>query len=58
MPIQISVYDDKLLIWNVGELPQDWTVETLKQKHSSQPYNPTIANVFFLRDLLNPGEEV
>ena len=47
-PIQISVYDDKLLIWNVGELPEDWTVETLKQKHSSKPYNPAIANVFFI----------
>jgi len=36
------------LIWNVGELPKDWTVETLMQKHSSKPYNPAIANVFFL----------
>ena len=51
-PIQISIYDDKLLIWNVGELPKDWTVETLKQKHSSKPYNPAIANVFFLAGLI------
>ena len=47
-PIQISVYDDKLLIWNTGELPNNWTIETLKQKHPSKPYNPAIANVFFL----------
>ena len=46
-PIQISVYADKLLIWNPGQLPPSWTVAKLKGKHSSQPFNPTIANVFF-----------
>jgi ATP-dependent DNA helicase RecG len=46
--IQISVYDDKLLMWNAGELPPHWTVDTLKQKHSSEPFNPTIAYPFFL----------
>jgi ATP-dependent DNA helicase RecG len=51
-PVQISIYDNKLLIWNVGELPKDWTVETLTQKHSSKPYNPAIANVFFFAGLI------
>ena len=46
-PVQISVYDDKLMIWNPGQLPPDWTVAKLKAKHSSQPYNPDIANAFF-----------
>ena len=46
--IQISVYDDKLLMWNAGDLPQHWTVETLLQKHSSEPHNPAIAYPFFL----------
>jgi ATP-dependent DNA helicase RecG len=46
-PIQISVYADKLMIWNPGQLPPAWTVEKLKGKHSSQPFNPEIANVFF-----------
>ena len=46
-PIQISVYADKLMIWNPGQLPQAWTVAKLKGKHSSQPFNPDIANVFF-----------
>lgn len=46
-PIQISVYDDKVMIWNYGQLPEDWTVENLMQKHSSIPYNPDIANTFF-----------
>ena len=47
VPIQISVYNNKLMIWNYGQLPEDWTVENLKQKHSSIPYNPDIANAFF-----------
>ena len=46
-PIQISVYDDKIMFWNPGILPPGWTVETLTQKHASQPYNPDIANAFF-----------
>jgi ATP-dependent DNA helicase RecG len=47
VPIQISVYDDRILFWNNGELPPGWTVETLTRKHSSQPFNPDVANVFF-----------
>ena len=47
IPIQISVYDDKLMIWNAAALPTGWTIETLMKKHSSQPYNPEIANAFF-----------
>ncbi len=46
--IQISVYDDKLLMWNAGDLPSHWTVETLLQKHASEPHNPAIAYPFFL----------
>jgi ATP-dependent DNA helicase RecG len=46
-PIQISVYPDKLLIWNPGELPPNWTVEQLLSKHASIPFNPDVASVFF-----------
>jgi ATP-dependent DNA helicase RecG len=46
-PIQISVYPDKLLIWNPGELPPNWTVEKLLSKHASIPFNPDVASVFF-----------
>ncbi len=47
IPIQISVYDDKLMIWNPGVLPPDWDLEKLLGKHSSRPFNPDIAAVFF-----------
>ena len=46
-PIQISVYQDKLMLWNPGQLPPDWTVARLTEKHSSQPWNPDVANAFF-----------
>jgi len=46
-PIQISVYKDKLMIWNSGQLPENWTTKNLMEKHPSQPYNPDIANAFF-----------
>lgn len=48
IPIQISVYDDRLYIANCGSLPENWTVENLMRKHASIPYNPDIAHVFYL----------
>jgi ATP-dependent DNA helicase RecG len=47
VPIQISVYNDKLMIWNEGQLPENWTVKNLLEKHASRPYNPDIANALF-----------
>ncbi len=47
VPILISVYKDKLLMWNEGQLPENWTIETLFDKHSSKPFNPDIANTLF-----------
>ncbi|MDO8262072.1 MAG: ATP-binding protein [Gallionella sp.] len=52
IPIQISVYDHKLMIWNAGPLPPNWTLASLMAKHSSQPANPDIARVFFLSGLI------
>ena len=51
-PVQISVYTNKIIIWNEGQLPDDWTVESLKTKHPSRPYNPDIANCFFRAGLI------
>lgn len=47
VPIQISVYPDRLMIWNAGQLPPSWTVEKLLGKHPSIPFNPDVANTFF-----------
>ncbi len=47
IPIQISIYKDKLYISNDCILPSGWTVETLMGKHRSKPFNPNIANGFF-----------
>ena len=48
VPIQISVYEDRLYIANCGCLPENWTLENLMRKHASSPYNPNIAHVFYL----------
>ena len=52
IPIQISVYKDKLYISNDCILPAGWTIETLMGKHRSKPFNPNIANGFFRAGLI------
>lgn len=47
IPIQISVYADKIYIANDCIFPDDWTIDDLMGKHRSRPYNPLIANTFF-----------
>ena len=46
-PIQISVYETKIIFWNAGKLPEELPVEMLKEKHPSIPFNPLIASAFF-----------
>ncbi len=47
IPIQISVYSDRIIFWNEGQLPESWTIDKLKSKHPSKPFNPDIANTLF-----------
>ncbi|MBD3661951.1 MAG: transcriptional regulator, partial [Arenibacter algicola] len=47
IPIQISVYNNKIIFWNEGRLPENWTVDRLTEKHPSKPFNPDIANTLF-----------
>jgi ATP-dependent DNA helicase RecG len=47
-PVQIRVYDDHILMFNDGSLPENWTVDTLFEPHKSVPYNPLIAHVYFM----------
>ncbi|MCM1158238.1 MAG: putative DNA binding domain-containing protein [Bacteroidales bacterium] len=52
-PIQISVYEDKIYIWNDGEMPEGLdSADKLFMKHSSKPYNPKLANVFFMSGMI------
>ncbi len=46
--VQIRVFDDRLEVWNPGELPEGMTVEDLRREHESKPRNKLIANAFFL----------
>lgn len=46
-PIQLSVYADKLMLWNEGRLPEDFTMDMFLGKHPSRPYNKNVANIFF-----------
>lgn len=45
--IQMHVYDDRVEIWNEGELPEGYTLETLLRPHSSRPRNKNIAQTMF-----------
>ena len=39
--------EDAMYISNNCILPKNWTVETLMKPHKSEPFNPSIAHVFF-----------
>lgn len=43
----LRVYDDRLEVWNPGRLPEELTIEKLKEAHSSYPRNANIAGAFF-----------
>ncbi len=45
--VQVRIYDDKFWVWNAGGLPEDLSLELLKQSHPSRPRNPLIADVCF-----------
>ncbi len=46
--IQLSIYDDRIEVWNPGELPKPLTPEDLKRKHKSIPRNKILADKLFL----------
>jgi ATP-dependent DNA helicase RecG len=51
--VQIRVYDDRVWITNPGSLPEDMSVEDLKQEqHASHPRNPLLAQVFYYAELI------
>lgn len=46
-PIQISVSDSELKVFNPAVLSYDWTSAEAWQKGGSRPLNPALANTFF-----------
>ncbi|WP_044302183.1 ATP-binding protein, partial [Rhodopirellula sallentina] len=48
----ISVYPERIEIWNSGRLPEGWTPSRLSRPHPSMPRNPDLCQVLFLRGLV------
>lgn len=51
-PIQIKVFRNKLILFNEGSIPIDWTEAEFLGPHSSKPRNPIIANVLYNAGLI------
>ena len=47
-PIQIRIDEDEMMISNTCVLPEGWDLDSFMIKHSSKPYNPNVAKVFYL----------
>lgn len=47
--MEVAVYDDRMELWNIGDLPSQFSAETLYKPHFSVLRNPLLANAFFLR---------
>lgn len=50
--VTVSVYPDRIEIWNSGRLPRGIRVIDLKRLHPSIPPNPDITHVLYLRRLM------
>jgi ATP-dependent DNA helicase RecG len=50
--VSLAIYDDRLEIWSDGTLPFNLIPEDLKKVHASRPRNPIIAQVFYLRGMI------
>jgi ATP-dependent DNA helicase RecG len=50
--VSLAIYDDRLEIWSDGTLPFNLKPEDLKKEHASRPRNPIIAQVFYLRGMI------
>lgn len=45
--IQMKVYNDRVTLWNQGELPAGFDMNVLLREHASRPRNKNIADAFF-----------
>ena len=46
--VQVMLFRDRLEVWTPGRLPDGFTVQKLREMHSSEPTNPVIAHPLFL----------
>lgn len=47
MATQIRIYDDQLIIWNPGSLPQSLHLDDLRKRHQSVLRNKLIGSIFY-----------
>jgi ATP-dependent DNA helicase RecG len=47
--ISLTIFDDRLEIWNNGGLPPQLKIPDLKKRHESYPRNELIATIFYKR---------
>ena len=47
--ISLAIFDDRLELWNNGELPPELKIEDLRKRHESYPRNEEIATIFYKR---------
>lgn len=47
MATQIRIYDDQLIIWNPGSLPQNLHLDDLRKRHQSVLRNKLIGSIFY-----------
>jgi len=50
--LTVSVFPDRIEIWNAGRLPAGLKLADLKRSHPSLPPNPDMAQVLYLRGLM------
>ncbi len=50
--VAVSVYPDRVQIWNSGQLPKALKVTDLKRAHPSLPVNPDISHALYLVNLM------
>ena len=53
--VLVTLFSDRLEVWNVGALPPSLTLAQLRQAHSSLPANPLLAEALYLRPERRPG---
>lgn len=50
--VSVAIYDDRLEVVSTGNLPFGLTPQDLLRPHSSRPWNPLVAHVFYRRGII------